>query len=128
VPAEKGAAVILIVEDRDDQRRLWVDWLTHNGYVVRGVATGGEAIAAALDVTPQLVVIDLSLPDMTGFELVESIRPLGDFPIVGLAGSECGRLDHLGLAEVLREPINNAEMLAVADRLMPSVTPPKGCP
>jgi len=114
--------VILIVEDRDLQRRVWVDWLTHAGYVTRGVASGGEAIAAALDVVPQLAIIDLALPDMTGLELVEALRPLGDFPIVAIAGHEHGRLDHLGFAEVIRWPLNNAGMLAIADRHMPTVS------
>jgi CheY-like chemotaxis protein len=114
--------VILIVEDNAPLRALWVDILQHHGYVARGAGSGGEAIAAAIETIPDLVVMDLDLPDMSGFDLIEQIRPLGSFPIVALTGAELGDLSRLGFAETHLKPVFNKDVLAIADRLMPTVS------
>jgi len=117
--------MILIVEDNPSLCRLWVDLLSHHGHLVRGANTGSEAVTAAIESMPDLVVMDLDLPDMNGFELIAALRPLGSFPIVALTGAGgLGDLSRLGFAETHIKPMNNAGMLAIADRLLP----PKGQP
>ena len=121
--------MILVVEDNPHLRQLWVSVLDRAGHAARGASSGGEAIAAAIEVQPDLVVMDLDLPDMSGFDLIAELRPLGSFPIAALTGaSDLGTLAHLGFAETHLKPISTTEMVAIADRLLPTMTPPKGRP
>jgi len=120
--------MILVVEDNPHLRSLWVSVLVRAGHAARGASSGGEAIAAAIEVLPDLVVMDLDLPDMSGFDLIAELLPLGSFPIVALTGaSDLGTLAHLGFAETHLKPISTTEMVAIADRHLPK-TPPKGRP
>jgi DNA-binding response OmpR family regulator len=110
--------MILVVEDNPHLRRLWVSVLDRAGHAVRGASSGGEAIAAAIEILPDLVIMDLDLPDMNGFDLIAELRPLGSFPIVALTGAtDLGSLAHLGFAETVTKPIATTEMVALADRM-----------
>ena len=121
--------MILVVEDNPPLMALWLDRLSHHGYAAVGATTGGEAVALAIETTPLLVVMDLDLPDMSGFDLVAALRPLGSFPIVAISGAEfdAAEMRRLGFAENHLKPVYPTQMLAIADRLMPTVSgPPKG--
>jgi len=124
--------VILIVEDNPPLMALWVDRLQHHGYVAVGATTGREAIGVAIEGTPDLVVMDMNLPDMSGFDLVAALRPLGSFPIVAVTGAEleAAEMTRLGFAETHLKPVFPSAMLAIADRLMPTVSrrSPKASP
>lgn len=67
---------ILIVEDETALARL-VQWqLQSAGFEPRAVATGKEALAAATDHWPDLVILDLRLPDMSGYDVCRQLRSL----------------------------------------------------
>lgn len=111
--------MILIVEDNPHLRALWLAVLARAGYAVRGAESGAHAIAVCIETPPDAVVMDLDLPDMSGFALIEEIRPLGTFPIAALSGAEdLGDLSRLGFAEAHTKPITQADMLALVDRLL----------
>mgnify|MGYP000217430204 CR=1 FL=1 len=65
---------VLVVEDSPDQAELLRKNFVKAGCSVRTVTTGEEAIAAALELVPDLAVIDLVLPGMDGWELVAHFR------------------------------------------------------
>jgi CheY-like chemotaxis protein/signal transduction histidine kinase/HAMP domain-containing protein len=82
---------LLIVEDNDIERQSIVELLGYKDIEMVAVATGGEALEAMLDKSFDCVVLDLRLPDMTGFELLEKMHAepaLADVPVVVFTGKE----------------------------------------
>lgn len=89
---------ILVVDDEPAIRRLLVTGLGTQGYQVSGAATGAEALAAVASGPPDLVLLDLGLPDLSGQELLRRWRDGGlDAPVVVLSS----RTDEAGIVEAL---------------------------
>ena len=78
------APLVLVVEDEHKIRDLVRRYLERDGNVVLSTASGAEAIAMAADARPDLVVLDLGLPDVPGAEVAREIRAVADIPIVML--------------------------------------------
>jgi DNA-binding response OmpR family regulator len=74
LPATGGRKKILIVEDEPDIARGLRDALDFEGFDVSAVGTGNEGIATVRSTTPDLVILDLMLPDQNGFQVCEQIR------------------------------------------------------
>ena len=68
---------ILIAEDDRELRQLFAHVLTKNGYTVLGVSNGEEALTALDQTYFDLIISDIMMPKMDGFELVRSIRESG---------------------------------------------------
>jgi HAMP domain-containing protein/CheY-like chemotaxis protein/signal transduction histidine kinase len=82
---------LLVVEDNDIERTGIVELLSHDDIEVTAVGTGREAMNALLDRVFDCCVIDLRLPDISGFELLEKIQAeqaLRDIPVVVFTGKE----------------------------------------
>jgi len=82
---------LLIVEDNEIERMSIIELLGYRDIEIHSVATGAEALEALLDRTFDCVVLDLRLPDMTGFELLERmhIEPqLQNLPVVVFTGKD----------------------------------------
>jgi HAMP domain-containing protein/signal transduction histidine kinase/DNA-binding response OmpR family regulator len=82
---------LLIVEDNDIERQSIAALLGHDDIELASAATGEEALAAMLDRPCDCVVLDLRLPDMTGFDLLEKIHAepaLAQVPVVVFTGKE----------------------------------------
>ncbi|MFG1346142.1 response regulator transcription factor [Xanthobacter autotrophicus DSM 431] len=89
---------ILVVDDEPAIRRLLVTGLGTQGYRVTGAATGGEALAAVAAEPPDLVLLDLGLPDLGGQDLLRRWRDSGlEAPVVVLSS----RTDEAGIVEAL---------------------------
>jgi CheY-like chemotaxis protein len=89
--AERGMKRLLVVEDNDVQRNAIVELIGNGDVQTTAVATGEEALAALRAETFDCMVLDLKLPDMSGFELIERIQhELGrtDLPIIVYTGQE----------------------------------------
>ena len=69
-----NAKHVLIVEDDPDLRQIFTEVLEHHGYTVSEAATGQEAIVTAIHKKPKLILLDLSLPDMTGTEAARVLK------------------------------------------------------
>jgi DNA-binding response OmpR family regulator len=67
-------AIILVVEDDDALRQGLMDVLVFNGYEVRGIADGGQALPALLAAPCDLVLLDVMLPGLDGFSVCREIR------------------------------------------------------
>ena len=65
---------ILIVEDNEQNMYLMQYMLEKTGYLVIGVRTGGEGIASAVKEKPDLILMDIQLPDTDGLEVTRMIR------------------------------------------------------
>ena len=79
---------ILIVDDEPNIRDLLTTSLRFAGFAVRAVGNGAQAISAVLEEEPDLIILDVMLPDMNGFEFAETIRAdnnLSTMPIIALS-------------------------------------------
>ena len=65
---------ILVLDDRSDDRELLTTLLGHAGYSVRGASTGEEALGLARAERPDLVITDILMPKMNGYEFVRRLR------------------------------------------------------
>ena len=84
-----SARSVLLVEDSDDVREALAELLELSGHRVAAVAGGREALARAAALAPEVVLIDLGLPDLSGLEVARRLRTeLGPAPfLVALTGA-----------------------------------------
>jgi CheY-like chemotaxis protein len=82
---------LLVVEDNPAEQMSITELLSHDDIHVQAVGTGSAALAVMHDDPPDCIVLDLRLPDMSGFDLLEKIRDdaaLCDLPVVVFTGRE----------------------------------------
>jgi CheY-like chemotaxis protein len=80
-----GLPIVLVVEDETDTNELLCSLLEREGFACEGVAEGVHALAKASQVRPAAILLDLMLPDMSGFEVCERLRtsgPLKHTPVI----------------------------------------------
>ena len=85
--SEKTKPVILVVEDNDDNRQLVLKVLSRRNYEVVGVVDGNEALERLNVINPDLILMDINLPGMDGYEVTRRIRrqeKFANLPIVAL--------------------------------------------
>lgn len=85
--SSRNQPVILLVEDNEDNRQLVIKVLGSRGYRVVGVEDGQQALSKLSDINPDLILMDINLPGMDGYEVTRRIRQQKkyvDLPIVAL--------------------------------------------
>ncbi len=90
---------LLVVEDDEIQRNSIVELIGNNDVSITAVSTGTAALSAIRSGPFDCVVLDLGLPDMTGFELIEQIKQetAGELPIIVYTGREISRAEEIEL-------------------------------
>jgi two-component system KDP operon response regulator KdpE len=110
------AAIILIVEDEPPIRRLLRTTLGAHDYRTLEASTGVETLSALRHHRPDLVLLDLGLPDIDGLALIGRIRAIGPVPIVVLSsrGDEAAKVTALdsGADDYVTKPFGADELLA----------------
>lgn len=76
--SEFSAKRVMVVDDNEDIRNLITLILKSESYEVLAVSSGAELMAEVKDFSPQLVLLDIMMPHMSGFEALEAIRSLPD--------------------------------------------------
>src|SRR5687768_14030948 len=84
VPGRQMQKRVLVVEDDDALARVLCDSLVIESFVVEHASDGGEATRIAAAFHPDLVLLDLMLPDISGFELFGALRRRGATAIIVL--------------------------------------------
>jgi two-component system KDP operon response regulator KdpE len=116
VSSENSRRNILVVDDEIQITKVLRTTLTGHGYVIRTAGDGDEALEIMRDWTPDLVVTDLSMPNMAGLELCRRIRTKSQVPIIVLSvrGEEKVKVDALdaGADDYVTKPFNMNELLA----------------
>ncbi|MBW8300231.1 MAG: response regulator [Hydrogenophaga sp.] len=107
---------ILVVDDEPQIQRFLKPSLVAAGYEVIEAATGAEALKAVATQAPDLVILDLGLPDMDGKEVIASLRGWTDLPIVILSARDresekIAALD-LGADDYVEKPFGIGELTA----------------
>ncbi|MGH9908198.1 MAG: ATP-binding response regulator, partial [Pyrinomonadaceae bacterium] len=101
--AERRVRKLLVVEDDDAQRMSVVELIGNGDVNTTAVATGNEALSLLKEESFDCMVLDLRLPDMSGFELIEKLQTdLGryDLPIIIYTGKELTRKEETHLKKV----------------------------
>ncbi len=75
---------ILVIEDDPDIRMILKGQLEMDGYEVYDAETGSDGITLLKEITPDVVVLDLNLPDTDGLKVCKEIKDLGDIPVIML--------------------------------------------
>ncbi|MCI2058318.1 MAG: response regulator transcription factor [Oscillibacter sp.] len=107
---------VLIVEDEHSIARFISTILTSHGYESLGAQTGAQAQSLISSWCPDLVILDLGLPDMDGMEILKSLRTWSSLPVVVVSARSHERdkvtaLD-LGADDYLTKPFGTDELLA----------------
>lgn len=107
---------VLVVDDEPQILRVLRPALTASGYSVIGAGTATEALGALREGMPDLVILDLGLPDMDGKEALRKMRVLTDTPIIVLSArdreSEKVMALDLGADDYVEKPFGMDELLA----------------
>jgi two-component system KDP operon response regulator KdpE len=111
-----GKVTVLVVEDEPQIRRFLHTSLAGQGYRILETATGREGLSMAASHTPDLVILDLGLPDMDGLDIIREVRAWGNMPILVLTarGKERDKVTALdaGADDYVTKPFGMAELTA----------------
>jgi CheY-like chemotaxis protein len=129
------APLILLVDDFEDARDIYSTYLRFRGYRVTVAGSGADAIALAQTERPDLVLLDVRMPSMTGTEAMRVLRRdprFRDVPIVALTAlaMEDERIEALaaGFDAVIPKPCLPDDLLAAIARLLGESPPPASVP
>jgi DNA-binding response OmpR family regulator len=113
---------VLVVDDEADVRNLVRILLERAGHAVSEASSGREALRRLHAVRPALVVLDVTMPEMDGWQTLERIRDLTDVPVLMLT-ARAGELDKVrglkaGADDYVVKPFGRQELLARVEALL----------
>jgi len=118
--------VILVVEDQEDNRRILRDLLTSGGYKVIEALSGEDGVSAAETHRPDLILMDIQLPGLDGYEATRRIKAIPDLrgtPIIvvtsyALSGDDAKAFE-AGCDAYVSKPFSPRELLAKIREYLP---------
>jgi two-component system, OmpR family, response regulator RegX3 len=123
-PGRENRPLVLVVDDEESYRQALASGLTREGFAVESAGNGHEALRAFHRIHPDLVLLDVMLPDQSGIEICQHMRSLKPVPIIMVTardsevdivlGLELGASDYVAKPFRLRELV--ARMRAVLRR------------
>ncbi len=113
---------ILVVDDDADIRSLVRELLGRQGYDVQEAANGRDGLRAFYASAPDLVILDVSMPELDGWQTLERIRDLSDVPVVMLTARAAELEKVRGLKadadDYVTKPFGRQELLARVEALL----------
>ena len=115
---------ILIIDDDNDLRQALRVRLEKEDYQVVTAESGSEGLEVAQDVNPNLIVLDVSMPDMDGIQILEKLRRnivTWEVPVLVLANCDLEARNHsqrVGVTRFLRKPLSPRHLVAEITRLL----------
>ncbi|MHB8104723.1 MAG: response regulator transcription factor [Dehalococcoidales bacterium] len=108
---------ILIVDDEPTQIRMFTQLLSSSGYHILKASGGREAVRIIHESKPDLVLLDVVMPEMDGWQTCRMIRDISEVPIIMLTGKRNSEADivqglEAGADDYLSKPVGNRELLA----------------
>jgi CheY-like chemotaxis protein len=107
---------VMVVDDEPHVRELLRDFLTGEGHDVATFATGADALAAVQTVQPDVILVDMLMPGLSGRDVFDALRLAGvTVPVILISGTP--RVVEEGFFQVLRKPFDIrtlAEVVAAA--------------
>jgi CheY-like chemotaxis protein len=122
---------ILIAEDHQDSQEALAALLDAFGYEIHLARDGRQAVAKAVEVRPDLILMDIMMPEMDGLTATRTLRStpgFGDVPIIALTAMEGARQVALeaGCSDVVPKPIEIASFLHRVRAWIDGTLPPAG--
>jgi two-component system cell cycle response regulator DivK len=121
---------VLIVEDNEKNMKLARDILRAKGYVTLEAVNGLDGVRLALEHKPDLVLMDIQLPDINGIEAFERIRANAEtakVPVIAFTASvttgDRSRIGDAGFDGFLGKPINLKEFIETVRRMLGEAAP-----
>lgn len=113
---------ILVVDDDEDIRGLLVELLSRAGFEVDEAPDGRTALRRLYEAPPSLVILDVSMPGMDGYQTLERVRDLSDVPVIMLTAHTLELEKVRGLAggadDYVAKPFGRQELLARIQALL----------
>lgn len=128
VGANKAVAKrVMVVEDNDLNRKLFCDVLGANGFETLGIADGDQALEGARQFEPDLIIMDIQLPGISGFDLITQAKAdaeLAEIPILAVTafagkGDE-EKIRDAGAAGYLSKPVSIMPFMNAVKALLPA--------
>lgn len=117
---------IMVVEDNDLNRKLFCDVLKANGFEVEPVADGGKVLETARAIIPDLIIMDIQLPGISGVDLIEAARSdaaLCEIPVLAVtafaARGDEDRIRSAGASGYLAKPVSISPFMTAVKALLP---------
>jgi len=117
--------LVLVVEDHADSREMYVHFLAMSGFRTAEAVNGQEAIQLAVDLRPELIVTDLSLPGLDGCEVIGRLKAdaaTRDIPIIALTAhadpASALRARQAGCSAFLAKPCLPDALVAEINRVL----------
>ncbi len=107
---------VLVIDDEPDTVVLLKHIFQRDGFDVSGAFSGKEALSKLSEVNPSLIILDVMMPDMDGWQTFEELHKLTDIPVIVV--SALGQTENIvkalqmGVDDYLTKPFNNAEVIA----------------
>jgi len=116
---------ILIVEDEESLLKLESILLTSKGFEVRGVSNGADALKAIAEEVPDLVLLDIMLPELDGFEVCRRIKgqeATRNLPVIMLTAKksreDMARGEEVGADWYITKPFKSAMVIETIQRFL----------
>ena len=107
---------ILVVDDEERMVRFIRMNLEHDGFLVSEAFNGRQAVQRLRDVSPDLILLDVMMPDLDGFEVLQMVREISSVPVIMLTakGEEDDRIRglELGADDYIPKPFNPRELVS----------------
>ena len=125
------APTVLLVEDERKLRELVRSYLERAGFTVLSTGSGAEAITLAASSAPDLVVLDLGLPDVPGETVAGEVRRIGQVPIVMLTAGADAEEDRIagleaGADDYVTKPFSPRELVLRVQAILRRGAPAPG--
>lgn len=113
---------ILLIDDSETERALVSSRLEQHGYLVSTATDGADGLRKLFDLKPSLILLDVVMPGLDGWQALERIRELSDIPVIMLTSrdSELERVRGLrgGADDYVAKPFSSAELLARVEAVL----------
>ncbi|MEO9249186.1 response regulator transcription factor [Citricoccus nitrophenolicus] len=125
--AESAAGRVLVVEDEPDLARLVSDYLQNANFGVEVISDGLKAVGAVQEFSPDVLVLDIGLPGLDGFEVLRQVRTFSDCHVLMLTARD-DEVDKivglsLGADDYVTKPFSPRELVARVQSMMRRARP-----
>jgi signal transduction histidine kinase/CheY-like chemotaxis protein/GAF domain-containing protein len=130
LPEPKREVSVLVADDEEHIGRLIRRFLSREGMQIRWVANGQQTLEAIAAERPDLLILDLGMPVLDGYRVLERLREQGDTPSLPVlvlsswAEDKFQRVRRLGATEFLNKPFSGTVLVDVVKRLIGRAAPP----